>query len=355
MRTRFRFITLQIFALFCLSFCASRAVGQSPVVVSHVVASVDQLTIGDINFRNSTTPKWLFTINIQVVGGGSLEVEMVVTVDFSLPDNESYPEALKIATEPFTVNGTRSVSNLDFDRTIPLKPGSQGYSLKPEAKRRLEEVALPTGRIPSGAYSFHVVVTPVGGTPQSTGFELVLSNPSIVQLLSPVDGDQFASRFPLFQWLYDGPSSRISIFEKLPGQASFEEAASGVPHYSATSATNSLQYPSSGTRILEPGKTYVWFVEGLVGSAGGTTVVHKSELRSFAVATVGAQSLSSILDELARILPQYQALFDDLKAQGFTNSATLRLNGSVITLSELQQVLNTFRRNPDAVTSVELE
>ncbi|HCV43936.1 MAG TPA: hypothetical protein DGH68_10670 [Bacteroidetes bacterium] len=358
MRTGFRFIALQAFALFCLSFCSFRAVGQSPVVLSHIVASVNQLSIGDINFRNSTTPKWLFTINIQVVGGGSLEVEMEVFVNFTLPGYESPPEALRIATEPFTVNGMRSVSNLDFDRTIPLKPGSQGYSLDPEARRRLEEVALPTGQIPAGTYSFRVVVTPVGGTlhePGETGFELGLSNPTIVQLLSPADGDQFASRFPLFQWLYDGPSSRISVFEKFPGQASLEEAASGVPHYSATSGTNSLQYPSSDTRILEPGKTYVWFVEGLIGSAGGTTVVRKSDLRSFAVASVGAQSLSSILDELARILPQYQGLFDDLKAQGFTNSATLRLNGSVITLSDLQRVLNTFRRNPDAVTSVELE
>ena len=276
---------------------------------------------------------------------------MSVHAGFEIPGEYPYPNAVSFTTDTFVVNGIRSISNLDLDRTVRLAR----YTVDNQAKRRLEEVALPTGQIPAGTYSFQVDVTPVGGTPQGTGFSITLSNPTTVDLISPIDGDQFAGTFPLFQWLYDGPSSRISVFEKLVGQASLEEAASGVPHYSTTSTTNSLQYPSSGARILEPGKTYVWFVEGLIGSAGGTTVARKSDLRSFTVASIGAQSIYSILDELARALPQYQSLFDDLKTQGFTNPGTLRLNGSVISVSDLQQLLNTLRLNPDAVTSVELE
>jgi hypothetical protein len=222
----------------------------------------------------------------------------------------------------------------------------------------LEEVALPTGQVPAGTYTFNVRVTSADGTVSTTGYPpiiIVISNPTTVELISPVDGDQFASQFPLFQWLYDGPSSRVSVYEKLPGQASLEEAASGIPHYATASTSNSLQYPSSGARILEPGKTYVWFVEGLSGVAGGTTAALKSSLRSFTVTSNGAQSMSSILDELARALPQYQSLFDEIKGQGFTTAATLRLNGSTIPLSDLQKLLNKLRLNPDAVTSVELE
>jgi hypothetical protein len=65
--------------------------------------------------------------------------------------------------------------------------------------------------------------------------------------------------------------------------------------------------------------------------------------------------MSSILDELARALPQYQSLFDEIKAQGFTTATTLRLNGSTIPFSDLQKLVNKLRLNPDAVTSVELE
>ncbi len=188
-----------------------------------------------------------------------------------------------------------------------------------------------------------------------TEFPIILSNPTTVELISPIDGDQFVTQFPLFQWQYDGPSARISIFEKLPGQSSLEEAASGVPQYSTVTSTNSLQYPSSGTRVLEPGKTYVWFVEGLAGATGGTTVTRKSALRSFSVVSSNGQSLSSILDELARALPQYQTLFDELKAQGFTAAGSIRLNDSAISTSDLLKIVNKLRQDPDAVTSVKSE
>jgi hypothetical protein len=314
---------------------------------------VNQLTISDIDFRHSTTPKWLFTVNIQVGGVSSLAVTMDVNAGFSLPNRGDYPLALTFTTDSFRVQGTRSITNLELDRTIRLT----SYNLDNAAKRTLEETALPTGQIPAGTYTFHVVVTAVDGSapPGGTTFTIVLINPTTVELNSPIDGDMETPMFPLFQWQYDGPSSRISIYEMLPGQATLEEAASGVPHYSTVVTTNSLLYPSSRSRILEPGKTYVWFVEGQIGAAGGTAVTRKSSLRSFTVASNASQSLSALLDELARTLPQYQTLFDDLKSQGFTMANSILLNGSAISMSDLQKLLNKLRQNPDAVTAAGLE
>ncbi|MBM2841263.1 MAG: hypothetical protein HW412_1791 [Bacteroidetes bacterium] len=277
---------------------------------------------------------------------------MQVNAGFSLPNRGDYPLALTFTTDSFRVQGTRSITNLELDRTIRLI----NYNLDNAAKRTLEETALPTGQIPAGTYTFDVVVTAVDGSASGgTSFTIVLTNPSTVELISPIDEDPFAPQFPLFQWLYDGPSSRISIYEKLPGQTSLEEAASGVPHYTTVVTTNSRLYPSSGARILEPGKTYVWFVEGQVGAAGGTSQTRKSALRSFTVSSNAAQSLSALLDELARTLPQYQALFDELKSQGFTTASTILLNGSAISMSDLQKLLNKLRQNPDAVTAAGLE
>ncbi|MEK9137448.1 MAG: hypothetical protein AAB393_10030, partial [Bacteroidota bacterium] len=283
-----------------------------------------------------------------------LWVTMTVEAGFELPNNEDFNNAVTFTTDSFLVNGTRSISNLDLDRTIQLK----SYRVDNTAKRRLEESALPTGQIPAGTYTFNIRVTSTDGTVSATPLTpivIVLSNPTTIDLISPIDGDQFVGQFPLFQWQYDGPSSRISIYEKLPGQTTLEEAASGVPHYSGVTSTRSLQYPASGTRILEPGKSYVWFVEGLIGASGGTQVGRKSTLRSFTVTSNGGASFASILDELSRALPQYQALFDELRAQGFTTASTVRFNGSAVSLSEVLRLVNTLRQNPDAVSSVEIE
>ena len=338
----------------CCALFFSYAVSQTPTItVSHILAPVNQLSISDIDFRHSTTPKWLFTININVTGVQSLWVRMSVTTSFALANDGSYPNALMFTTDTFLVSGMRSISNLDLDRSIRLT----SYNLDNAAKRRLEEIALPTGQIPAGTYTFDVRVTSADGSISSPPDEIdiVLTNQTTVELISPMDGDQFATRFPLFQWLYDGPSSRISIYEKLPGQATLEEAASGVPQYSTVTSSNSFQYPSSGARLLEPSKSYVWYVEGLSGTAGGTTVSRKSALRSFTVGSDGVQSLSSILDDLSRALPQYQTMFDNLKAQGFTTAGTMQLNGVTISLEDLRQLLNKLRKDPDVVTSVELE
>jgi hypothetical protein len=311
--------------------------------------------MADLYFLESTTPKWLFTISMQThPEDTTLTVMMTIRLTIRLSSGEEYRDAVVIKTkEPhFTVHGSRTITNLDLNRTIPVEKAQ----IQADAKRRLEQTGLPGGSVPAGTYEFSVVVTPVGSMTQApTGFSIVTTNPSGVELISPIDGDQFVTPFPTLQWRYDGPSSRISIYEKLPGQTTLEEAASGIPHYSATSTSNSLQYPSSGARLLEPGKTYVWSVEGLSSVTGGTTVAIKSSLRSFTVASTEAQSMSSILDELARALPQYQSLFDEIKAQGFTTAVTLRLNDNMISVSDLQRLLNKLRLNPDAVTSVELE
>lgn len=352
MGKRHRFAALNAVA-FGLLLCFARATGQSPVIrVSHILAPVNQLSVSDIDFRHSTTPKWLFTININVTGVPSLWVKMSVAASFSLSNDGSYTNALTFTTDSFLVTGSRSVSNLDLDRTI----GLESYNVDNAARRQLEETSLSGGQVPSGTYSFNVDVYPAaGGSHTSTTFTIVLTNPTALELISPIDGDQFVTPFPLFQWLYDGPKSRISIYEKLPGQSTLEEAASGIPHYSTIIASNSLQYPSTGARLLEPGKTYVWYVEGFSNASGGTTIGRKSAPRSFTVSSNGAQSLSSILDDLARALPQYQSLFDELKSQGFTTAGTLQLNGATISVSDLQRLLNKLRTNPDAVTSVELE
>ncbi len=116
MRTIHRSIPLRVSLLCCLLSSFSIAVSQSPIsiIVTHSVAPVNQLSVNDIDFRHSTTPKWLFTININVIGVDTLWVKMTVNAGFVLPNGEAHRMAVNFRTEHFRVIGTKTVSNLDL-------------------------------------------------------------------------------------------------------------------------------------------------------------------------------------------------------------------------------------------------
>jgi hypothetical protein len=342
--------------LFLLLATPSLLFGQQ-INVQTITAPVDALTINDVDFLNSTTPKWLFTITLTVVHAGQiLDVTMTITLDAVLATGEAFPNAARIVTNEFTVNSTRTITNLDLQ-----EPGLVAISeTDPVAKARFEEVALPSGLMPAGVYNFRVEVQPVdSGEPSGDEFRIVLANPSSIDLLVPLNGDVVATQFPLFQWMFDGLRSTISIYEKLPGQTSFEETASGVPHLTAEITSNYFQYPTAGVRVLQPGRSYVWFVEGHVQRTGGTDLLITSPLRAFTVATgAGTSSVPEVtlLDELERALgPTYKPLFDEIRAGGFTPSGTARLDGQPVSVVNLLQIINKFRESPDNVLSVRVE
>jgi hypothetical protein len=361
-----RALTTVIF-LVCFVLLVSQRGNSQTIIIDPdppVTAPVSSLSVGDVDFLNATSPKWLFTVGLRTSDGSTLQAQMTITLAIQLSTGESYPEALTIRTkEPhFSIPGSRTISNLDLGKSIPVASAR----FDPAARKRIEGIALPSGVIPAGTYRFTVEVSPVGSAEVTRGyFEIVLSNPSSIELMFPFDGDESVSEFPLFQWVFDGGNptgfqkgnrSRIYVYEKLPGHSSLEESASGTPYLVETVETNYYQYPRAGVRPLEPGKTYVWFIEGLLGASGGTDISVRSQIRSFTVSPRGIGSLSSLLEELERALgPEYRALFDQIRSSGLSPTGSMRLNGTSISRTDLSRLLNTLRTNPGAVSSVNLE
>jgi len=342
--------------LILLLLVAPVAAGQN-LRVTTTTAPVDVLTIGDVDFVNATTPKWLFTIDVTLASPvpGGVEAEMEIVGAVTLASGEQFDRAFYLKTTPFIVNPSRSFTNLDF-RNPALRAS---YTVDESAKQRFEETALASGTMPPGAYTFSITVRPTSPTEPAVTDEarFLLSNPSRVDLLLPLDRDDAVNQFPLFQWIFDGSRSRLKIYEKLPGQVTLEETASGVPILQTEVATTGYQYPSSGVRVLEPGKTYVWYVEGLIRTSGGNEQAIPSILRSFVIAQgAGSASQPSMLDALERALgPQYKALFDQLRAEGFSSAGTMRLDGAAISSVEFLRLVNLFQSNPDALLSVRAE
>ncbi len=324
------------------------------ITVHAVAAPINILSIGDVDFVNSPSPQWLFSVDINT-GGRSVTAVMTVDLKVALATGEVYDPAVHLLTRTFTVNGARTLTNLDIGKGKTLRDSL--FTKDPGAKRKLEEIALPSGQLPAGTYTFAIGVQEVfpGNGQGSDMFSIVLTNPSSVELLFPVDGDQTVSSFPLFQWVFDGARSRIAVFEQLPGQTSLEESAQGVPQVETELSSTSYQYPAAGVRPLQPGKTYVWYVEGHVRAPGGKDIVLKSPLRSFTVAQ-GPASVSSLLDELELSLdPKYKPLFDQIRADGLQIDGAARVNGAVLPAADLKGLLLYLRANPEAVQSAGLE
>lgn len=343
---------MRLFATVVFLLCSLQAFAQPLVTVSTQSAAVDALTAADIDFYHSTSPKWLFTIDLRTQQP-SVEVTMTLRLDLALGNGDVIPEAVFLTTQPFTVAPARTFTNLDLANSPLVKE----YRIKNVVQEKYAEDLRSSQVLPAGTYTVNVEVFPVGqNIPQTSAFAFVLTNPTAIELVAPMDADLMVNRFPLFQWRFDGLRSRISVFERLPGQGSLEESASGVPHARAEVTTNSYQYPSAGVRTLEPGKSYVWFVEGLARTAGNTSASLRSEIRSFTVAGEGAPGLQTSLDELERALgPKYTSVFDQIRAEHLSPTGTLRINGTAISSVDLLRLIGQFRNDPDAVLNVTIE
>jgi hypothetical protein len=330
---------------------------QSPTIdITASAAPVDMLTLQDVDFVNATTPKWLFTIDLRVRGGSDVTVFAVMRLflDVTLATGESFPSASQYETVPFSFVGSRSFTNVDL-KNAEIR---HSYSMDGLAKRRFEEIALPSGILPAGVYTFRIEVEN-SRTKVITraSFKFVLSNPSRLALVFPMDNDRNIGQFPLFQWNFDGPKARISVYERLPGQSSPEEAASGIPHVSTEVTGNSFLYPSAGVRPLEPGKTYVWYVEGLFGALGGNSRALRSPIRSFTVSAGGTNAaIQGLLDELEKALgPRHKALFERIRAEALSPTGTVLVNGAPITTTELVKIIAQLRDNPSSVVNADIE
>lgn len=280
---------------------------------------------------------------------------MILRLDAALSTGEVFPEAVYLETTPFTVAPFRTFSNTDFQNS----PLVREYRTDESARRRYQDIALSSSSLPTGTYTVRVEVRSAGGGVPATGaFAIILRNPSVVELLFPFDDDHQVSSFPLFQWRYDGTRARISIFERLPGQATPEEATGGIPQLSAEVTTNSFQYPGAGVRALQPGKSYAWFVEGRALTAGGVDQVVRSPIRTFTVSSSGSgtESFATYFEELERSLgPRFKPVFDQIRAEHLTPSGSLRLDGATISTVELLRLMQLFRTRSESVLSVTLE
>lgn len=345
------------------SFLVSSSYAQLTLNVAH--SDLNQLSVGDIDFQNLGTTHWYFTVTVGPSPSG--KVFLHGQIDITLGDGTIYNNAAFFETRPFSAPRTFTNIELGPNSDIKLK-GRPESDFNQAAKDRIQNDALATGRLPAGTYHFILTVTDTFNTYiyAMSEFSLSLTNYSRLDLIAPRDNETVPNPFPIFQWLYDGDQIELSIYERLPHHNSKEEAAQGTPNLvvppSQLVGVRSFQYPSSGVRLLRPGKTYVWRARGLPRGTGGRGGEINSEVWQFTVASTGGESTGPSMSQQQNVINQLQ-LITGLSSQILNQlvSGNLQLTGNVtdengrqISIAELQNILNDLSQNPDKIIEVQI-
>jgi hypothetical protein len=325
---------------------------------------VTSLAIGDLDFKAFGSNHWLFTLNVDYPGRhDSMQLSGELNVVLSDGTPISNP-AMTLTTDIFEVNNQRTVTNLDIGKSSDIK--TQSFDYNSDAKDKIQKLALGTGKLPAGTYTFHMVITDLNAPAQSVAKDIVLNleNLSRMDLIMPQDEIEVPTPFPLFQWRYDGSDVQLSVYEKKQRHHSREEAASGVPQLQIQTGTpefpsgsKSFQYPTTGARPLEPGKTYVWKVVGLTGGSGGSGQQVPSEIWEFTVTNAnghGDIDTSGLNEGLTFLNGLGEDILKQLLNGDLTPTGIMYIDGRPISAHEGQALLNNLTSNPDKIIKIEL-
>ncbi len=327
-----------------------RMFGQCPLTLQVSHTPVQQLSVSDIDFEHFQSTSLLFTLVIGNTSATPANAILQISIDVNLADGSNYTPAVTYKSLPFAVNaGGQTFTNLDIGSgATKIKTGSFDYNS--DAKARLNDIVLGTGRFPAGKYTFSVRVTCEDGTgAKDDHFVVILQNASHMELRAPVDGER-TNQFPLFEYYTDASEAELTVAELTPGQSRQDAIDQYTPMVNVT-LENQNSFFYAGGRPLEVGKSYVWQVVGKSRVSGGSSVDIKSEIRKFTVAS-GGMTDDELLRQIEEILgPKYKSVFDQIRSGQLKLTGLYTNNNSPISQGELLNLVNELR---DALDSAEV-
>lgn len=349
-RSNFRNALAGLIILAAASVSAGRA--QCPLTLSPVTyAPVQQLSIADIDFEHFESHTLLFTLEVKNSSGSDVQTQLQVTLDIMLANGTLNERVLDLMSDPFTIGSSgRTITNLQMGRGGDIE--FHNVTLPQDAREKVQDVALATGKFPAGTYTFRfaLVNTECGTLPAEPPVVFVVQNPSRVELRSPRDGE-VTNEFPLFEFFLDNSDwATLTVAEKDPDQ-SRDEAIVRQPPMLEVDLTGQNAFPYSGGRPLEDGKSYVWRIVSKTRSPGGTDLEVSSPIGLFTVSASGAASpQDALLNQLEEMLGRrYPGIFKEIRDGGFTLTGQYELNSSSLSRAEVLDLLLQLREMSDTI------
>ena len=353
------------------------------IIVNELVSpdAIKIFYIGDFSFDDASNNPIIFQYRI-AADQYPQEVKMQLTMNATVPTlgllNE---EILYAETNAFTITNPITISNrvIDtkteeiYDEAGVRVPFSVPITREPDAdtQKSLIDAVTRAGKLPSGVYTFSLEIISLSGATVNYNFE----NPKIMEILNPVslelvgpgsfleDDVEIFTLFPIFQWESVGCEYFIRVSEYDPAiHFSVEEALNDVAslpfpddgsYFGGDDGlglqSTSLQYPLSGAKLLEYGKTYVWSIKKVCVTTAGDEEINSSifafkipDLSGGDDGTEGTggvitdpviSALQSLLGEL------FDALFTgDGELAGYTIVASILLNGETATSEAVSEL-----------------
>ncbi len=329
----------------CMMMLAAAGVpalhAQSLSVQGSLIA-FDQIGVTDLDFQNFHSNRPYFTLSMTLSGVTQpLDVVLHLDVSAQLADGTSLNPLATAVSQPFPLPpGTTTITSTDLNTRISLDAGQSG--LNEEGRKHIEDAVRTTSRLPYGTYTFRVWLTGGNAMSQPLILDVIIQNPSRVELLAPSNGVEWPNQFPVFQWSSSTDDVIFSVYEKTAGTQSAQEAINGVPQIQTRlHRVNTFQYPASGAgvRQLEQGKSYYWYVQGVSTTGSNTEAMIPSEIWLISIAgQSGGVSGNTILDQLGDISgSQFQEIIARLLEMGFQPTGLLRIGGVTMTWMEFLQ------------------
>jgi hypothetical protein len=291
------------------------------------------------------------SIQLETVPQQAMDMYLVVTVFIRLRGDQNFTQFVKSTTHNFVMPGRMTVTSRDLARTGGGNIRVKSTDVNSAMQRRLEDHVRTLPTAPVGTYAIEVeVYSPdnVRLARQRSDVDVSGATPEDVSVtyVEPQDGVVLPTLFPTFSWTTQRPQARISIYERLPFHRSPEDAVTGVPHLQMEVRGTSFTYPPDAARRLEPGKTYVWFLEVTVSTNRG------AQIKRGPVFAFRTQALAGEWAFLERFLTglggEAAGTFATLQGMGWRPTGEIVVDGRTVTLQQLQVVLNQLAQRQQA-------
>ena len=330
---------------------AGNSKAQGPVNIQINVPQYNQIYVADLDIEHVKTSGVLFSATLHSTAQTQIQVKLFMSINITLVGEAPFQIA-QATTVPITLQPgqVRVITNVDLSGDNPAIP-LENHDFDETEFDRIKNIALATGKAPAGIYEFDVKCLDANNsTVSNTGVgQIVVTNPSRVDLVLPMNEEPVTTLFPHFQWSANADTVILSVYEKLPNQQSPQDVVSGVPFLQQTVAGSSFNYPPSGAGIrpLDNGKTYYWYVSIPPSATRGTGI--QSDIWSF---TTGASdtgnAASFYLDDAAtkaleNLLTgtQYQGVLSQIS----TLNGTASYDGSPLSIQNLIDILQNLDKS----------
>lgn len=356
--------------------------------------------VGDFDLTDASSNPLIFQYRISSTVY-PIEVEMELEMNATVPALDLQGVQILFArTDPFRLTAPITISNRVIDEGTEEIIDEEGNpvnfsvaqtdQLDSNTQDELVDAVTQSGKLPAGVYTFSLSVRVTDGS--DTEIVYTFENPKILEISNPTTLDLIApggsvgeeleifTLFPIFQWESQGCEYFIRLSEYDPTiHSSIEEALNDISNLPFPDdggyfggddgeglESTTLQYPLTGAKELEYGKSYAWSVRKICETTAGPEE-RNSDIYVFRIADLAGDSdagpgaggviTDPVISALQTIIGDaFDGLFSgDGELAGFGQVSNIVLNGEAAAAEAVTELAEKMLSGEITAVQIEIE